>query len=188
MSNYVKFDVSIEDDCINITVSNTSLPIHVKTVPKRTHRDNYVFKNTIDASDDIVSILHNYIWYRGFIGLPNKYGRVFKELKLFDIDAKTKYGDINTLFFMLNLNSDRCCSNFSNFVTLQKTIFKHTVTVYNCIEMIGLCALVAEQWKNNNKCLNWRIVVDEMFRFIDPDMLEKIRTVLQERLAYEDLS
>ena len=189
MSNTnIKFDISIKDDKIVVHVSNTSLPVTVVTNRENLlHKNNYIIRNDIFDYDDIESILNNYIWYRGFIGLYNReYGRLFKELKNFDRDAISKFGSIQHIFSMLDLDSDNGSANFRKFIALQRTIFNKP-NVYNCIELIGLCGMIAEQWKKTNRSLNWYIVIEELLKVINFDMCDKIKSILQERLAYEEL-
>ncbi|ABI99136.1 IL-1R/TLR signaling inhibitor [Deerpox virus W-1170-84] len=191
MANYINFNVSILTDKIVINVDNTNLPVIVFTGSEIQYKsrcsNNFILRDSITDDDDIMSILKNYLWYRGFIGLGNmRYGRVFKELRSFDNDAVSKYGSVDKIFSILNLNSEDGVKNFKNFMKLQKDILSKNIDVYSCIEIIGLCAMVAEQWKRNKNCLNWSAVVDEMLKIIHPN-LEQIKYLLQDRLVYEEL-
>ncbi|QDJ95121.1 toll-IL-1 receptor-like protein [Hypsugopox virus] len=211
-----KITVKVSDENITINVTNTTLPIIVTTdgstqpltvinISKYSNirsnltdynNDEYVtdykedFVNYEDIFDftNISNLFHNYLWYRGFVGLnSDNYGRVFRELKLYDNDARKKFGSVETLFNILDLTSSRAVENFCNFIKFQKTIVK-TVSEFDAIEMFGLCALVLEKWKHMDLKLNWFIIVNEFFNYASVDVRKKIKSTLQQKLAYEELN
>ncbi|ASK51354.1 Toll/IL-1 receptor-like protein, IL-1, NFkB signaling inhibitor [Eptesipox virus] len=212
-----KITVKVTDENIIINVSETSLPILVTTdgslqpltvvniskysnissnLLANENTDDYTpdYKEDFLESEDIFdfnnisNIIHNYFWYRGFVGIHNKnFGRVFKELKLYDNEARRKYGSIETLFKILDLTSTNAVKNFCNFIKFQKNIIK-TVSEFDAIEMIGLCALVLEKWRHLDLKLNWFTVVSEFFNYTSLEVRKKLKSSLQQKLAYEELN
>ncbi|AFB76954.1 Toll/IL1-receptor protein [Cotia virus SPAn232] len=187
MTNLVRFEVNIVDNKISIVIiSDKHIETNI-TYKEMITPNNYIHTDNILDSDDMYVVLNNYLWYRGFVGYDaNKYGRVFKELLKFDSLARVKYGNIETLFNMLNLNSNNGIDNFTNFLSFQKKI-SNVKNEFDFMQIIGLCALVAEHWKKNKKCLNWFVVSDTLFNVLNSEQINEVKKILQNRLIYNDI-
>ncbi|ABQ43615.1 A52R-family [Tanapox virus] len=148
---------------------------------------SYLLNDEIQDSDNIFNIISNYLWYRGFIGLEHsKCGRLFKELLRFDLEAKRKYGSVKTIFNILNLDSNNGIFNLKKFILLQKTITKD-FNVYHCIEIIGLCGIIVEEWKKMGRYLNWLNISNNIFKAFGLNVFTDLKKFLQNRLLYEEL-
>ncbi|AAR07492.1 139R [Yaba monkey tumor virus] len=193
MNTFTNIKVIITDKNVTIEMDNDNVPVLVKSINYDDVFDcdvvmqkNYVLKDEICDNDNIFNIISNYLWYRGFIGLGNgKYGRLFKELLCFDLEAKRKYGSVKTMFNMLNLDSEDGIVNLKKFILFQKTITKD-FSVYHCTEIIGLCGIVVEEWKKMGRCLNW-LNTNDIFKVLDVKVLEELKKFLQNKLLYEEL-
>ncbi|APG58357.1 protein A52 [BeAn 58058 virus] len=187
MSNLVRFEVNIVDNKISISIISDKYLEATVTNKEIISPNNYIYNDIILDSDDMYIILNNYIWYRGFVGcFGNNYGRVFKELFKFDSLARLKYGKIDTLFNMLNLNANNGTENFVNFLSFQKKI-SNVKNTFDFMQIIGLCALIAEHWKKNKKCLNWVVVSETLFNVLNSTQINEIKKILQNRLLYDDI-
>ncbi|QHR82676.1 toll IL1-receptor protein [Brazilian porcupinepox virus 1] len=185
MSNLIRLDVNVKDNNINISVYNSNSPVLVRLAqPNIISKNNYIYREVIFEDDDMYKILYNYIWYRGFIGLDKNHGRLFKELIKFDDVSNIKYGNVQNIFKMLDLNSKNGIENFIKFINLQESIFKE-MNETESIAIIGLCAMVSEEWKKNKQCLNWSSVVDILFKILDPDVVNGLKYTLYDRMLYE---
>ncbi|QED21219.1 Toll/IL1-receptor [TIR]-like protein [Borealpox virus] len=191
----IKIDISISGDKVTVTSSKrnnkekeerTCLPLQNDKGTTVIKPDYLEYDDLLDR-DDMSTILEEYFMYRGLLGLRIKYGRLFNEIRKLDKDAEEQFGNIEELKQKLRLNSKEGANNFIDYVEVQKQdIVK--LTVYDCMSMIGLCACVLDVWRKEKLFSRWKYCIHAIKIFIDADMLEKIKSILQNRLVYVEMS
>ncbi|AKJ93803.1 toll/il-1 receptor-like protein [Raccoonpox virus] len=192
----IKIDISISGNKFTVTTNSKDKDTNMDKEKHMLHQQ----KNAVDITktdyleyddlldrDDMNNILKEYFMYRGLLGIRVKYGRLFNEIRKFDNVAEEQFGYIEELKEKLMLNSEEGAINFIDYVDSQKQdIVK--LTVYDCMAMIGLCSLVLDVWRNARLFSRWKYCMNAIQIFIDDYMLDKIKTILQNRLVYVEMS
>ncbi|UZC80338.1 V190; CPXV-BR_194 V190 [Cowpox virus] len=189
----IKIDISISGDKFTVTTTRRENEERKKYLPLQKEKTTDVIKpdyleyDDLLDRDDMSTILEEYFMYRGLLGLRIKYGRLFNEIRKFDNDAEEQFGTIEELKQKLRLNSEEGADNFIDYIKVQKQdIVK--LTVYDCISMIGLCACVVDVWRKEKLFSRWKYCLRAIKLFIDDHMLDKIKSILQNRLVYVEMS
>nr|WGO01816.1 putative Bcl-2 protein [Vaccinia virus] len=188
----IKIDISISGDKFTVTTRRENeerkkyLPLQKEKTTDVIKPDYLEYDDLLDR-DEMFTILEEYFMYRALLGLRIKYGRLFNEIKKFDNDAEEQFGTIEELKQKLRLNSEEGADNFIDYIKVQKQdIVK--LTVYDCISMIGLCACVVDVWRKEKLFSRWKYCLRAIKLFIDDHMLDKIKSILQNRLVYVEMS
>ncbi|UPV00425.1 Toll/IL-1 receptor-like protein, IL-1, NFkB sig nalling inhibitor (Cop-A52R) [Cowpox virus] len=189
----IKIDISISGDKVTVTTRRENeerkkyLPLQKEKSTTDVMKPDYLEYDDLLDRDEMYTILEEYFMYRGLLGLRIKYGRLFNEIRKFDNDAEEQFGTIEELKQKLRLNSEEGANNFIDYIKVQKQdIVK--LTVYDCISMIGLCACVVDVWRKEKLFSRWKYCLRAIKLFIDDYMLDKIKSILQNRLVYVEMS
>ncbi|ADZ30153.1 Toll/IL1-receptor [TIR]-like protein [Cowpox virus] len=189
----IKIDISISGDKFTVTTRRENeerkkyLPLQKEKFTTDVIKPDYLEYDDLLDRDEMSTILEEYFMYRGLLGLRIKYGRLFNEIRKFDNDAEEQFGTIEELKQKLRLNSEEGADNFIDYIKVQKQdIVK--LTVYDCISMIGLCAYVVDVWRKEKLFSRWKYCLRAIKLFIDDPMLDKIKSILQNRLVYVEMS
>ncbi|ABD97525.1 CPXV190 protein [Cowpox virus] len=189
----IKIDISISGDKFTVTTRRENeerkkyLPLQKEKFTTDVIKPDYLEYDDLLDRDEMSTILEEYFMYRGLLGLRIKYGRLFNEIRKFDNDAEEQFGTIEELKQKLRLNSEEGADNFIDYIKVQKQdIVK--LTVYDCISMIGLCACVVDVWRKEKLFSRWKYCLRAIKLFIDDPMLDKIKSILQNRLVYVEMS
>ncbi|AUL80342.1 Toll/IL1-receptor [Vaccinia virus] len=188
----IKIDICICGDKFTLTTSRENeerkkyLPLQKEKTTDVIKHDYLEYDDLLDR-DEVFTILEEYFMYRALLGLRIKYGRLFNEFKKFDNYAKEQFGTIEELKQKLRLNSEEGEDNFIDYIKVhKKDIVK--LTVYDCISMIGMCACVVDVWRKEKLFSRWKYCLRAIKLFIDDHMLDKIKSILQNRLVYVEMS
>ncbi|AGY97362.1 CPXV190 protein [Cowpox virus] len=189
----IKIDISISGDKFTVTTRRENeerkkyLPLQKEKFTTDVIKPDYLEYDDLLDRDEMSTILEEYFMYRGLLGLRIKYGRLFNEIRKFDNDAEEQFGTIEELKQKLRLNSEEGADNFIDYIKVQKQdIVK--LTVYDCISMIGLCACVVDVWRKEKLFSRWKYCLQAIKLFMDDHMLNKIKSILQNRLVYVEMS
>ncbi|AEN03745.1 Toll/IL-receptor-like protein [Yokapox virus] len=182
----IKVSINISSDKVTIETSNNNYTLLSKTVDNYYSLSyDYLEYNDLLDRDNISLILKEYFMYKGLLGLDINHGRLFKEIRKFE-DKITQYGNIDEIKEKLKLSSNEGVSNFIKYIKLQKDI--NSLTVYDCIDIIGLCSHVIDIWRKDKYYNRWKYCINIINIFINDTMLDKIKKLLQNILIYEEMN
>ncbi|AOP31652.1 toll/il-1 receptor-like protein [Skunkpox virus] len=191
----IKIDINISSNKVTITTKDSNINNYMEkqNIPSRqkptidvTKTDYLEYDDLLDR-DDMNTILEEYFMYRGLLGSRIKYGRLFNEISKFDNEAEEQFGYIEEIKEKLMLTSEEGANNFIEYVDAQKRDIDK-LTVCDCVSMIGFCSLVLDVWRKERQFSRWKYCIHAIKVFIDDYMLDKVKTMLQNRLVYVEMS